>query len=191
MQSAGVASLMAQQYRPADCCCPPNHSAHQPGTPIGFQPEDFQLQALSSRISRQGLGSHPDLGHGSSAQDPAECNLTVAVGTVPGKRQKLLLKRFLWCPTTHLAPLPLTNISKENSFIITLILASHVPVILYTCPWLLYILATSNANSASLVSCLVPRQYVAQPSLCSQLSFGYLILTAPNMLVIFLKGDTL
>ena len=71
-------------------------------------------------------------------------------------------------------------------------LASHVSIIiLHICPWQLYILAPSDANPVSLFSCLIPRQYVPLSSLCSQLSFGYLILTAPNKLVIFLKGDTL
>lgn len=43
----------------------------------------------------------------------------------------------------------------------------------------------------SLFSCLIPRQCMALSSSCSQLSFGYLICTAPTKLVISLEGDTL
>ena len=60
----------------------------------------------------------------------------------------------------------------------------------HICPWQLHVLPPSDANPISPFSCLIPRQHVA-PSLCSQLSFGYLISTASNKLVIFLKGDIL
>lgn len=115
----------------------------------------------------------------------------------PARTEERLCSSCPWntfLPRLSVLPLPLTFIlGTQISFFGRLIPEQHLTFSPHPAPLPLAALHSSPRGCKSHFVALLPHSQTVCASfiITSQLSLGYLILTAPNKLVIFLKGDTL